>query len=191
MAKLFADIGIGKKTGDAENSLIVQQFMSMHTEKVASMKKLLRVPDPGEITFLWTMKSFNAFTFIPFCIEEYGRIDEVYLSSYTISKRITDAIIKLVQSGKVGFVHIFVSDSLKYRMPAVVHHLDTVLALENRIKITYAWNHSKITCIKSGENHLVLEGSGNWSENAQYEQYVLSNSKKVYEFRKSNISPLD
>jgi hypothetical protein len=30
----------------------------------------------------------------------------------------------------------------------------------------------------------VLEGSGNWSENAHYEQYVFINSKEVFDFRK-------
>lgn len=191
MAKLFANIALQNRLKNSENSLIVQQFLTMHTEQVQAMKKLLTLPGPDEVTFLWTMKSFNAFTFIPYCIEKFGFINEIYISSYTISKRIADAIIKLVQSGKVGFVHIFVSDSLKFRMPAVVNHLDTVLPSEQRIKVSYAWNHSKITCVRAGENYLVLEGSGNWSENAQYEQYVLSNSKKVYEFRKENIYPVE
>jgi hypothetical protein len=29
----------------------------------------------------------------------------------------------------------------------------------------------------------VIEGSGNWAENAHFEQYVFANSKGLYDFR--------
>jgi hypothetical protein len=37
--------------------------------------------------------------------------------------------------------------------------------------------------MKTHDNYYIIEGSGNWSENAQYEQYILANSKGVYDFR--------
>ena len=151
----------------------------------------MHIPGENEITFLWTLKSFNAFTFIPFCIARFGKIDELYLSTYTISRRISDALLKQIDKGKIDRVNIFVSESIKFRMPDVVNYIEMQTATRKNLTIQYAWNHSKVTCAKCGDHYLILEGSGNWSENAQYEQYVLINSKNIYEFRKKNISTLE
>lgn len=166
-------------------------FWAMHTEKVKTLKKLIHLPGLNECSFIWTLNSFNAFTFIPFCIANFGRIDELYLSTYTINRRIADALFKQTDDGNIGNVYISVSESLKFRMPAVVEHLEAMTATRSNISIRYIWNHSKITCVRCGDNYFVLEGSGNWSENAQYEQYVLINSKEIYEFRKKNISAVE
>ena len=76
-------------------------------------------------------------------------------------------------------------------MPQVIDHLNALLHSRPMIQIHYGWNHSKVTCVQCGSNYLVLEGSGNWGENAQYEQYVLINSKQVYEFRQKNIGVVE
>jgi hypothetical protein len=189
MIKLFSS---EKQNVSEENSsALAVKFYKTHCERVESLKKHLTIPGENEACFLWTLKSFNAFTFIPFCIEKFGCIDELYLSTYTISRKITDTLVQLVDTGKIKYVHIFVSESLKFRMPDVMNQLNTILPNRANIKLQFAWNHSKITCAKCGENYLVLEGSGNWSDNAQYEQYLLTNSKTVYEFRKSNICPVE
>jgi hypothetical protein len=167
------------------------RFWAMHTERIESLKKLINIPGENECTFLWTMNSFNAFTFVPFCISHYGHIDELYLSTYTISRRIADALIKQVDLGTIGTVNVLVAESLKFRMPAVIDHLNALMTTRPMIRIDYGWNHSKVTCIRCGDNYLVLEGSGNWGENAQFEQYVLINSKEIYEFRKKNLGMVE
>lgn len=189
MPKLFStpSVAAPELKTDTKSSELSIRFWNMHTERIASLKKLINIPVPNECTFLWTMNSFNAFTFVPFCLSHYGHIDEIYLSTYTVSRRIADALIKQVDLNTISNVHILVADSLKTRMPAVIDHLDALLTTRPMIKIEYGWNHSKVTCIRCGDNYLVLEGSGNWGENAQFEQYILTNSKEVYEFRKKNI----
>jgi hypothetical protein len=176
---------IKELTGKSEQ--LTEKFWAMHVERIESLKKLIKLPEENECTFIWTENSFNAFTFIPFCLSHYGFITELYLSTYTISKRIADALIKQIDSGNILQVHIMVSESLKFRMPAVIDHLNALLPSRPQLQIHYGWNHSKITCVRCGENYLVFEGSGNWGENAQFEQYILTNSKQIYEFRKENI----
>ena len=68
-------------------------------------------------------------------------------------------------------------------MPAVVDLLE-VKARDREISIVYAWNHSKVQLIKSNGNYFVVEGSGNFSENAANEQYIFLNNEYVYKFRK-------
>lgn len=166
-------------------------FWAMHTEKVESLKKLIHIPAQGECTFIWTQNSFNAFTFIPFCIANFGSIDELYLSTYTINRRIADALFRQIDEGKIKKVSITVSESLKFRMPAVVEHIQAMMVNRQNVSMRFIWNHSKVACIRCDNNYFVFEGSGNWSENAQYEQYVLINSKEIYEFRKKNLSMVE
>ena len=39
-------------------------------------------------------------------------------------------------------------------------------------------------------NHYVVEGSGNMSQNGQYEQYIFENNKPVYDFHKNWMEKL-
>jgi hypothetical protein len=167
------------------------RFWAMHTERIESLKKLINIPGENECTFLWTMNSFNAFTFVPFCLSHFGHIDEICLSTYTISRRISDALIKQIDLKTIDNVHILVAESLKFRMPQVIDHLNAQMTTRPQLHIEYGWNHSKVTCIRCGTNYLVLEGSGNWGENAQFEQYILTNSQEIYEFRKKNLGMVE
>ena len=192
MRKLFA-VETPEAPGDIndKSEQLTTRFWNMHTERIESLKKLINIPGENECTFLWTMNSFNAFTFIPFCLSNFGHIDELSLSTYTVSRRIADALIRQIDAGNITKVNIFVSESLKFRMPQVIDHLNALMETRPNIKIQYGWNHSKITCVRCGDNHLVFEGSGNWGENAQYEQYILTNSKIIYDFRKKNIGMVE
>ena len=59
-----------------------------------------------------------------------------------------------------------------------------VLAAETVDVYKRQWNHSKVQLIKSDGNYFVVEGSGNFSENAANEQYIFVNNEEVYRFRK-------
>lgn len=194
MRRLFPDIQQTKPTlenTDDKSEQLTVAFMDMHFQRIETLRKLIQIPGENECTLLWTLKSFNAFTFIPFCISNYAFINELYLSTYSISRKVADALIKEVDEGRILKVSIYISDTVKFRMPAVVDHLNSMFAKRPQITLHYGWNHSKITCIRCGTNYLVLEGSGNWGENAQHEQYILFNNKNIYEFRKKNISMVE
>lgn len=189
MFKLFSDIKPTTNQTDTLHNVsqTSAKFYAMHMERVDSLKELIKLPLPNECTFLWSMKSFNAFTFIPFLIKPFGVIDELHLSTYTINKRIVDALVREIDAKHITDVQIFISDSIKFRMPSVIDHLSAMMQTRPNIAVTYGWNHSKVTCARCGDNYFVMEGSGNWGENAQYEQYVLINSQQIYEFRKTNF----
>ena len=112
---------------DEQSSSLTAQFYKLHCQRIGAMKRHLTIPAENEAVFLWTMKSFNAFTFIPYCIDQYGTIDELCLSTYTISRKITDTLVQLIDSVKLKDVHVFVSESLKFRMPDVINQLTAVL----------------------------------------------------------------
>lgn len=191
MRNLFAvpDEPVPDETTTKSDQLVAK-FWEMHVQRVENLKKLITLPDPESCCFLWTINAFNAFTFIPYCISHFGFIDHLALSTYTISMKVADALFREIDHGRIKSVEIFVSESLRFRMPKVVEHIDAMI-VSRPVKVRYVWNHSKITCVNCGNNFLVLEGSGNWSENAQFEQYILTNSKKIYDFRKKNLSMVE
>lgn len=186
MSRLF-DLTEVEPQEPETSGIHVEKFLQLHEYRVGSLKELCgRLPDKGEIFFLWTVNSFNAFTFLPFVIRETGRIDELILATYSINNRIINSLIRLIDKNLIGSIDIIISDSIRSRLPKVNDHL-VELSETRPVRIRYAWTHAKITLIRAGDHNLSIEGSGNWGENAQHEQYIIVNSPKVFEFRKKEI----
>lgn len=160
----------------------IEAFENMHIEKVHSLKELLgRVPAKGEIYFLWTLNSFNAFTFITYIIKYFGNIRQLTFSTYAINERILTSLVRWYDKGSIDSIYICISDSIRSRVPKVNDQLQA-FASTRSIKIGYAWNHSKVTLIRTDEHHFVICGSGNFSENALNEQYIFLNDERIYNF---------
>ena len=167
----------------------VEQFLSTHQVKLNSLKSLVgNPPSPGVAYFIWTDKSFNAFTFIPYFIKEYGYIKELVISTYSINQRILDSFSRYINMGKIQSIILLLSETMKFRNPKVADQL-AIYANTHKdiIRFHFGWNHSKITLLNCGDQFFTAEGSGNWSENSRHEQYVMINSQKVFEFRKNCI----
>jgi len=170
-----------------EQDIAVIKFEAMHMLKLESLKHLTRsLPAPGEIYFLWTLKSFNVFTFITYVIKEKECIDHLLFSTYSINTRIVNSLIKWYDKGYIKQITILISDSIRFRLPKLNDLLQAQASTRN-IRINYAWNHSKITLMRVADNYYVAEGSGNFSENAMHEQYIFYNNQTAYEFRQRNI----
>lgn len=172
---------------ESRSALLVSQFLDRHFMKVKSIKELTgRLPAHGDIYFLGTLNSFNAFTFITFLIREQGTIDDLIISTYSINIRIINALIRLIDKGQILKVTICVSDSICSQRTNVYNHLIAITE-HKPVRVIYAYNHSKIALVRIGSEFFTIEGSGNWSENAQHEQYIFTANRDIYEFRKNWI----
>lgn len=160
----------------------VGRYERQHCVKVSSLKQLAgRAPENDEVFFLWTKNSFNAFTFITYVIKYFGTIQQLTFSTYSINEHILAALARWYDKGAIEHIHICISDSIRTRVPKVNDQLQTFAGTRN-ITIGYAWNHSKVTLMKTAEQHFVVCGSGNFSENALHEQYVFLNDERIYQF---------
>ncbi len=189
MNKYFniSDVAKTDEKPTATSGILAEKFLNYHCLKIESLKQLTgKLPGPEDLYFLWTINSFNAFTVIPFLLKECGQIKELVLSTYSINIRIIDALTRLMDQKKIGSVEIFISDSIKARQPKVNDHLGAI-TINYPVKVIYAWNHSKVTLIHALDHHFIFEGSGNFSENAQHEQYIFLDNQRVYSFRKNEI----
>lgn len=191
MSALFSLNELGKGRVSQQESrhdaALQLKYLSLHTRKIAGLRDLTEgLPQEGELHFLFTQKSFNAFTFIPFLLQHYRHIDELHLSTFNINLRVLESLMQVFHRGELGRLQILVSDSIQKRYPKVYDQLQAFSQQAgDRVKISYVWNHSKITLARCGEAAYVVEGSGNWSENAAYEQYLFARSEALYQFRKS------
>lgn len=166
------------------DAALTAQFLAFHHQKIGKLKELAgKLPNCDEGLFLWTNRSFNAFTFIPYIIEHEGVIHELIITSYSVSIDVLNAICQLMDEGRVHRVRLFISDSIRSRLPRVTDLLDSLILARANLEVRYAWNHSKILLAKTEWSWLVVEGSGNFAKNAQFEQYAVFNSRNLYDFR--------
>lgn len=160
-----------------------QRFEGILTFKVNNLRELCgRLPEENEAFFIETRKSFTAFTFIVYLIRNAGFVKHLYIATYSTNERIINALLRWREKGLIGTIHLHVSETLKFRMPDIFRRLKE-LHNEGTITLTYGWTHKKITCMDTDSGRFVVEGSGNYGENALEEQYVFLKSNKVYEFR--------
>lgn len=155
--------------------------------RVDSLKRLTRkLPEQGEIFFIETTKSFTAFTFVTHVVKAVNYVHHVYIATYSTNERIINALMRWRERGRIGTVHLHISETIKFRMPEVYERLIR-LRDEGKLELTFAWTHKKVTCLDTSEGAFVVEGSGNYGENALKEQYIFLKSDKVYEFRSGKI----
>lgn len=183
----FFDLKDLAETPEPAREGVFSAYLNHHLEKVSRVDDLVRMPNEGEIFFIYTENAFNAFTFLPWLAKRFF-LQEVFASTYSISRRVVEALQEMHQAGKIGEVTLLISDSMPKRNPATIENLEAICRSNKNIRAKYFWNHSKVTLAKikleDFTAHLVLTGSGNWSENAQLEQYTLTNSEEVYNFFK-------
>lgn len=178
-----------KKVPETSSSgSFVSKYLAAHYQKVAAVKKdINRLPEKDEYFFLQSDNSFNAFTFIPVVLEHQSAT-HLYATTYSINKRVINALVELHNSGLVDEITLLVSDTLLRRNPVTVDLLASVNRAHANINVLFAWVHAKVCLIETKTAHYVIEGSGNWSENAYYEQYLFANCANLFAFRKKLIT---
>jgi len=172
----------------------VQDSLSYKIDNVkfAEVDSFLNIgfPDINNMLFLFSLKQFNAFYILVAALKQFGCIDEVFLSSYNISRKIAYNFADLLVNKKIKSVNLYCSDSSKSMFQKSYEALNEFSAQYENYKVHFVWNHSKICLFQINDNYFVCEGSGNFSSNARYEQYLLINNKQIYEFRKTNITSM-
>jgi hypothetical protein len=168
---------------EKKEELFTSKYLASHYQKISSLENdLMRVPSEEEFFFLQSDTAFNAFTFIPLVAKLYP-IKELHASTYSISRKVISALIEMHDKGQIERVTLLVSDSMIKRNPLTIENLMAMASSRPNVTVLYAWVHAKVCLLQTHDHHYVIEGSGNWSENAHYEQYTFANSKGLYDFR--------
>ena len=107
MSNKYFDIHSITETPKAQVEGVFSKYLNKHLQRIENVSELCRIPDNGEVFFLQTEKAFNAFTFIPWIAKKFF-IEEIYASTYSISRRVVEALQELQQDGKVGEVTLLI-----------------------------------------------------------------------------------
>lgn len=157
-------------------------------KKIKNFKDLTKLPKKGEELRIVTEGTFNSFSVFLRILEESGGVEELYLKSYSIGVDFVDSFFDFLDKGNVSKVRLVFSQVMPRFYPVKTHKL--IKLFENSEK-DYALklnnNHAKILLLKTNNDYFVVQGSGNLSENAFFEQYVIENNKKAYDFYKNWI----
>jgi hypothetical protein len=169
----------------------LSRYLLAHFQKLENVKRdLKRLPTQGEFFFLQSDKSFNGFTFIPF-VAQLESISHMYASTYSLSRKVIDAFIELHDTGFIDRITLLISDSMIKRVPGTIDHLKAMAATRANIQVKFAWVHAKVTLLETKDNKYIIEGSGNWSDNASYEQYLFANDGGLFRFRESLFNNIE
>jgi hypothetical protein len=136
-----------------------------------------------------TEKSFNAIVVIEYLLKRY-EINEIYIAVYRMNLLSVNKLKSIIDSGKIKctiLLSSFFRENKRYEKWA-----EELLMYANDkkdVNICFAVNHAKVFIAKTKDlRHIVFEGSGNLSDNARIEQYLIEDNEMTYNFHKEWIT---
>lgn len=143
-------------------------------------------PNEGEIISFLSNGASDTGGFFSSIIEEFGIIDEMYLSTWTISKQNVIRILDAIDAGQLKEFSFLINDGLlKTNSTKSIYSFLSDEFNARKIKFKAINSHAKIFCVRCGNRYITVSGSGNWSENPRIENYMILGSKDIFNFNKS------
>ena len=182
--KLKANAGDTLNIETRAEKLIVKNE-SITTVKMKSLKDLCGLPHEGEQYRIVTYKQFNAYALIKLLLEN-RIIEDLHISFYRINKPTADALIELIESGKIKRASMIICsyfNQTKKPEKWAEELCDYCKEHPANCNFAYLNIHAKVVAAKTSNGEMfVFEGSGNMTDNANVEQYVYEQNEKVYNF---------
>jgi len=150
-------------------------------ESFAAISTISGIPESGEQHRIVTIKAIVTLDFILAVLAEEKIID-LYVAVYVIGKKTIAELLSLHKSQDIQNLFFLVNTRI-YAKTGINEMLMVNGSKNWRVKMAHT--HTKIILMKTAQgNYYVVEGSGNMSQNGQYEQYIFENNKPVYDFHK-------
>lgn len=160
-----------------------RRYLRLQHEQIRRELSDLHLPEPDEVLFFVSQKDVNTFTLLLWILEHAARLDELFVTTFNVNQDIIRAFAGLLDSGEVGKLSLVLSQSIESRMPDRVDELRQAWeARQDRMRVSMCWNHSKIALADTGAEKYVLTGSGNYSFNAEIEQYAIWNDADLFDW---------
>jgi len=136
-----------------------------------------------------TNNHFNAITVIKYITSKY-EVEEMYIAIYRMNQKSVEKLKEYVTAGNIKMTILlssFFRENKRYEKWC--ESLINFSKINENVNICFGLNHAKIfACKTKCEKHIVFEGSGNLSDNARVEQYLLEENKQMYNFHKNWIT---
>ena len=124
-------------------------------------------------------------------LREFGNIDEMFLSTWTISRENVLRILEAYDQGRIGKFEFLINNGLlKTNSTKAIWGLICDEFTKRGIKYRAVNSHAKIFCVKCGDRFITVSGSGNWSENPRIENYFIIGGEETFSFNKKWMQEL-
>ncbi|HET7321183.1 MAG TPA: hypothetical protein VFI96_01730 [Longimicrobiaceae bacterium] len=117
-----------------------------------------------------------------FAVEANVLIDDLTLSTLSISKDNTDSLHNLLAGDYLGALNIVVSDYWYSHNRVNLAYIYEQLDLKDRFQLAVAGIHTKITLLRIGERKIVMHGSANLRSSRSVENVTIETNPAVYDF---------
>lgn len=145
-------------------------------------KDKIKIPKKNSVLAIRTQSQINAFEIFLQFIDEFGSIDFLSLQSYTFNEKTLASLNELMNDGKIKKLQIIMTETASFRIPKIYKMLKDLFSERKDCNLCFYWVHSKVHLLEAKGNKYVIDGSGNFSMNAQVEQYNIFNSPKLFDF---------
>jgi len=187
---IFGEVPLQEKKEGPDATSALTEYRNLHTSLIGSADALRRLPQPGEAMVLLSESDLNAYTLLCWAIEQVGPLSDLFLTSYNVNQDIIRAFGGLLDDGHTERLSLAISQSVESRLPGRVAELRQMWASHaDRMRVALAWNHSKAALLEpsGGEAPVVITGSGNYSYNANTEQYVVLRDRDLHEWMREDL----
>jgi hypothetical protein len=156
------------------------RYQAMQAQQMQANLEGHTLPVPGEVLFLISQRDVNAFTLILWALQQAGgKAESLFVTTFNLNREIIDAFVALLDDGAV-------------RMPDRVAQLHAHWLgrphMQDRFRVSLCWNHSKVALMAAGDHRIVITGSGNYSFNAEIEQYEVWNDPDLFAFMQTTLN---
>ena len=165
------------------------KYEAIICEKSKSFEKIIGSELLPNVQYRFvTNRSFNAIVVLDYLLKNHT-ITELIIAIYRMNELSVNKLKSIIDTSNIE-CSILLSDFFREnkRYERWCENLIMFANEKQNVKITFANNHAKVFIAKTRDNkHIVFEGSGNLSDNARIEQYLIEDNETTYNFHKEWI----
>lgn len=169
-------------TQDLNEAKFMAQENIEFFQQILKSKGKIQIPPKNSVLSIRTQSQLNAFSIFMQFIEYYGCIDFLSLQTYTIDEKTLFTLNELLNEGRIKKLQFIMTETASFRIPKIYKLLKDLFSEHKNTNLCFYWVHSKVHLLQAGNDKYVIDGSGNFSMNAQIEQYNVFNSEKLFNF---------
>lgn len=153
---------------------------AMNDENAAEI--ITSIPAPGEAWHIIGNGSFDYWTLVPRMLAFMGP-SAFHGSTWTMNRGNALELLDLLDQGTITSAALLTGTYFKQREAAVYATVAEGLLKRGQRFMAFE-NHAKIVLLDDGVNHIVMEGSANFTANPRVEQYMIANDPDLLAFHR-------
>lgn len=165
-----------------ENKIKASKNIEMQTQIYKTNQTDIIIPEKeNSVTHIVTQKQINSFSILLKFLDR-GDINFLQIMTYTIDKKTLLSLLEYLKKNKIKKLQFIITETISFRTPKIYELINKYFKNREDVNLSLCWVHSKILLIEQNNNKYIIDGSGNFSQNALIEHYNIWKSKNLYYF---------